>query len=59
MPVNGSYTGDIDDMPGKLYDMTKSLMNRINVELRTRFAVRWLDGCCPRARHRLRCSNSR
>ena len=30
--VTGSYTGDIDDMPWQLYDMTKSLMDRMNVE---------------------------
>jgi hypothetical protein len=30
--VTGSYTGDVDDLPGKLYDMTKSLMDRMNVE---------------------------
>ena len=30
--VAGSYTGDIDDVSSKLYDMTKSLMDRMNVE---------------------------
>jgi hypothetical protein len=30
--VTGSYTGDVDDLPGKLYDMTKSFMDRMNVE---------------------------
>ena len=30
--VTGSYTGDMDDLPGRLYDMTKSLMDRMNVE---------------------------
>ena len=30
--VSGSYTGDLDDLPGRLYDMTKSLMDRMNVE---------------------------
>lgn len=30
--VTGSYSGDLDDMRGRLYDMTKSLMDRMNVE---------------------------
>lgn len=30
--VTGSYTGDMDDLRGRLYDMTKSLMDRMNVE---------------------------
>jgi len=30
--VTGSYSGDLDDLPGRLYDMTKSLMDRMNVE---------------------------
>jgi len=30
--VTGTYTGDLDDLPGKLYDITKSLMDRMNVE---------------------------
>jgi hypothetical protein len=30
--VTGSYTGDMDDLQGRLYDMTKSLMDRMNVE---------------------------
>lgn len=30
--VSSTYTGDLDDLPGKLYDMTKSLMDRMNVE---------------------------
>jgi hypothetical protein len=30
--VTGSYTGDLDDLPGRLYDVTKSLMDRMNVE---------------------------
>ena len=30
--VTGSYTGDLDDMRGRLYEMTKSLMDRMNVE---------------------------
>jgi hypothetical protein len=30
--VTGSYTGDLDDLPRRLYDMTKSLMDRMNVE---------------------------
>lgn len=30
--VTSTYTGDLDDLPGKLYDMTKSLMDRMNVE---------------------------
>jgi hypothetical protein len=30
--VSGSYTGDLDDLPGHLYDLTKSLMERMNVE---------------------------
>jgi hypothetical protein len=31
--VTGSYSGDLDDLRGTLYDMTKSLMDRMNVEL--------------------------
>jgi hypothetical protein len=30
--VTGTFTGDLDDLPGRLYDMTKSLMDRMNVE---------------------------
>jgi hypothetical protein len=30
--VTGSYTGDMDDIRGRLYDMTRSLMDRMNVE---------------------------
>jgi hypothetical protein len=30
--VTGSYSGDLDDLRGTLYDMTKSLMERMNVE---------------------------
>ena len=30
--VSGAYTGDLDDLPGRLYDMTKTLMDRMNVE---------------------------
>jgi hypothetical protein len=30
--VTGTYTGDLDDLPGRLYDMTKSMMDRMNVE---------------------------
>jgi hypothetical protein len=30
--VTGSYTGDMDDLRSRLYDMTKSLMDRMNVE---------------------------
>ena len=30
--VSGRFTGDLDDLPGRLYDMTKSLMDRMNVE---------------------------
>ena len=30
--VTGSYTGDLDDIRGRLYDMTRSLMDRMNVE---------------------------
>ena len=30
--VSGSYTGDLDDLPARLYDMTKSMMDRMNVE---------------------------
>ncbi len=30
--VSGSFTGDLDDLPGRLYDMTKNLMDRMNVE---------------------------
>ena len=30
--VTGTVTGDLDDLPGRLYDMTKSLMDRMNVE---------------------------
>ena len=30
--VTGSYTGDLDDIQARLYDMTRSLMDRMNVE---------------------------
>jgi hypothetical protein len=30
--VTGSYTGDMDDLPRRLYDMTRGLMDRMNVE---------------------------
>jgi len=30
--VTGSYSGDLDDIRGRLYDMTRSLMDRMNVE---------------------------
>ncbi len=30
--VTGTYTGDLDDLPRRLYDMTKSMMDRMNVE---------------------------
>ncbi len=30
--VTGTVTGDLDDLPRRLYDMTKSLMDRMNVE---------------------------
>jgi hypothetical protein len=30
--VSSSYTGDLDDLPGRLYDMTKDMMDRMNVE---------------------------
>ena len=30
--VTGTFTGDLDDLPGRLYDMTKSMMDRMNVE---------------------------
>ena len=30
--VSGTFTGDLDDLPGRLYDMTKSMMDRMNVE---------------------------
>jgi hypothetical protein len=30
--VSGSHTGDVDDLPGTLYDMTKDMMDRMNVE---------------------------
>jgi hypothetical protein len=30
--VTSTYTGDLDDLPGQLYDITKSLMDRMNVE---------------------------
>ncbi len=30
--VSGRFTGDLDDLPGRLYDMTKGLMDRMNVE---------------------------
>ncbi|HET6197035.1 MAG TPA: hypothetical protein VFE12_14835, partial [Acetobacteraceae bacterium] len=30
--VSGTYSGDLDDLPGRLYDLTKSLMDRMNVE---------------------------
>ena len=30
--VSGSYTGDLGDLSGPLYDLTKDLMDRMNVE---------------------------
>jgi hypothetical protein len=30
--ASGTYTGDLDDLRGRLYDMTKDLMDRLNVE---------------------------
>ena len=30
--VSSSYTGDLDDLSGRLYDMTKDMMERMNVE---------------------------
>ena len=30
--VTGSYSGDMDDLPQRLYDMTRGLMDRMNVE---------------------------
>jgi hypothetical protein len=30
--VSGTHTGDIDDLPSTLYDMTKDMMDRMNVE---------------------------
>ncbi len=30
--VSGEFTGDLDDMPARLYDLTKSMMDRMNVE---------------------------
>jgi hypothetical protein len=30
--VTGSYSGDLDDIRSRLYDMTRSLMDRMNVE---------------------------
>ncbi len=30
--VTGTYTGDLDNLSARLYDMTKSMMDRMNVE---------------------------
>jgi hypothetical protein len=30
--VSATYTGDLDDLPARLYDMTKDMMDRMNVE---------------------------
>lgn len=30
--VSGTFSGDLDDLPGRLYDMTKNMMDRMNVE---------------------------
>jgi hypothetical protein len=30
--VSGRFTGDLDDLPGRLYDLTKDMMDRLNVE---------------------------
>ena len=30
--VSGAFTGDLDDLPARLYDLTKSMMDRMNVE---------------------------
>jgi hypothetical protein len=30
--VSGRFSGDLDDLSGRLYDMTKDLMDRMNVE---------------------------
>ena len=31
-PGVGRYTGDLGDLPGRLYDLTKDMMDRLNVE---------------------------
>jgi hypothetical protein len=30
--VSSTFTGDLDDLPSRLYDMTKDMMDRMNVE---------------------------
>ncbi|MEJ0019218.1 MAG: hypothetical protein WDN25_22225 [Acetobacteraceae bacterium] len=30
--VSASFSGDLDDLPGRLYDITKDMMDRMNVE---------------------------
>ena len=30
--VSGTFSGDLDDLPGRLYRMTKDLMDRMNIE---------------------------
>ena len=30
--VSGRFTGDLEDLPARLYDMTKTMMDRMNVE---------------------------
>ena len=43
--VSRRYTGDLDDLPGRLYDLTKDMMDRLNVEFeyQVRRALRpWL-----------------
>jgi hypothetical protein len=31
--VSRTYTGDLDDLPAKLYDMTKEMMDTMNIEI--------------------------
>jgi hypothetical protein len=30
--ASGRFTGDLDDLPGRLYDLTKDMLDRLNVE---------------------------
>ena len=58
--VSRTFTGDLDDLPGRLYDMTKDMMDRMNVEFE--YQVRpfaRVRGCCPPAPRRRRWSSSR
>jgi hypothetical protein len=51
--VSATYSGDLDDLPARLYDMTKDMMDRMNVEfeyqLRRSLGSWFLSGSVTRA----------